>query len=229
MPAGFGRELPTGSRIVMQVHYNLLNVTPGQDLTDRSAMRLRLAPTSGPAIKPLRTVLLAAPIELPCLPGQTGTLCDRDNAIVDVMRRFGNDSGQVISGLQLLCGRPGAALVAGPTQSCIRTVNEPGVIRAIAGHMHLLGRSVKVELNPGSPGARVLLDNRAYNFDDQNAVWLAKPATVKVGDRLKVTCTHDAALRSQLPALRKLKPRYVVWGEGTSDEMCLGVLSMTAN
>ena len=25
---------------------------------------------------------------------------------------------------------------------------------------------------------------------------------------------------------RRLKPRYVVWGEGTTDEMCLGLLQV---
>ena len=29
-------------------------------------------------------------------------------------------------------------------------------------------------------------------------------------------------------ALSSLKPRYVVWGEGTSDEMCLGVVVWSA-
>ena len=42
-----------------------------------------------------------------------------------------------------------------------------------------------------------------------------------------MTCTHDAGLRRQLPQLQTLKPRYVVWGEGTSDEMCLGVVIWT--
>ena len=36
-----------------------------------------------------------------------------------------------------------------------------------AGHMHLLGRSIKIELNPGTAGARTLLDVPEYNFDDQ--------------------------------------------------------------
>jgi hypothetical protein len=27
-----------------------------------------------------------------------------------------------------------------------------------------------------------------------------------------------------LPELSKLEPRYVVWGEGTGDEMCLGIV-----
>ena len=228
IPAGLGRELPAGSLVVMQVHYNLLNTPPGADLSDRSSMRLRLAPITSAKIKPLTTVLLTAPVELPCTAAETGGLCDRDTAIVDVMHRFGTDSGRVVSGLQLLCGDQRQGPRPGPTQTCLREVVTPGVVRSVAGHMHLLGRSIKVELNPGTPRARVLLDNHNYNFDNQNASWLTKPAKLTPGDQLKITCTHDAALRSQLPELDRLKARYVVWGEGTSDEMCLGVLSLTA-
>jgi protein involved in polysaccharide export with SLBB domain len=67
-----------------------------------------------------------------------------------------------------------------------------------------------------------------YNFDDQNAVPLATPVRVEPGDTYRVTCTHDAALRNQIPQLKALQPRYVVWGEGTSDEMCLGIVVWTA-
>jgi hypothetical protein len=98
------------------------------------------------------------------------------------------------------------------------------VVQAVAGHMHLLGRSIKVELNPGTSKAKTLLDVPVYNFDDQGAQKLAKPITVRADDTLRVTCTHDATLRARTPALQTLKPRYVVWGEGTSDEMCLGVV-----
>lgn len=226
VPTGYGRVLPKGSLIVMQVHYNLLNVQSGMQVTDQSSMRLRLVPTSSTTVKPLRTVLLTAPVELPCPSGQSGLLCSRDNSILDVQRRFGMDGGRVVNGLQLICGS-GDGVAPGPTQSCVRDVVAPGVIHGIAGHMHLLGRKVSVELNPGTPGARMLYDNRNYNFDDQNMVWLKQPAVVKPGDKLKITCTHDAGLRSQLPELAKLKPRYVVWGEGTSDEMCLGVVALS--
>lgn len=41
-----------------------------------------------------------------------------------------------------------------------------------------------------------------------------------------MTCTHDAKLRSQLPALEGTDPRYITWGEGTTDEMCLGILTV---
>jgi hypothetical protein len=42
--------------------------------------------------------------------------------------------------------------------------------------MHLLGRSITIELNPGTPRARVLLDRRVWNFDDQRATPLATPS-----------------------------------------------------
>jgi hypothetical protein len=30
-----------------------------------------------------------------------------------------------------------------------------------------------------------------------------------------------------VPQLRKLPPRYVVWGDGTSDEMCIGIMTVS--
>jgi hypothetical protein len=63
-----------------------------------------------------------------------------------------------------------------------------------------------------------------YNFDDQAIHPLATPLAVKPGDTMRVTCRHDAGLRKLLPQLRTLPPRYVVWGDGTSDEMCLGLV-----
>jgi protein involved in polysaccharide export with SLBB domain len=94
--------------------------------------------------------------------------------------------------------------------------------------MHLLGRSIKIELNPGTSAAQTLLDVPSFNFDDQELHVLPTPVQVKPGDTVRVTCTHDAALRRMLPQLKKLPPRYVVYGDGTSDEMCLGLLTVSA-
>ena len=58
---------------------------------------------------------------------------------------------------------------------------------------------------------------------------LPTPIDAQPGDTLRVTCTHDASLRRQLPQLSGLPPRYVVWGDGSSDEMCLGLLTATIN
>ncbi|SEG98221.1 Copper type II ascorbate-dependent monooxygenase, C-terminal domain [Nonomuraea solani] len=215
LDARYGYDLPPGSRLVMQVHYNLLGVK-GEPGTDKSSIRLRVTDR---VLRPLETALFAAPVELPCTPQESGPLCDRAAAIKDVGRRFGAEIQQDVGETEQFCGRK----KPGPTQYCDQRMEGPAVIHGLAGHMHLLGRSIKVELNPGKPGARTLLDVPEYNFDDQALRVLPAPVDVKKGDVVRVTCTHDAKLRSMLPQLRELPPRYVVWGAGTSDEMCLGI------
>ena len=219
-----GYEMEPGSRIIMQIHYNLLAAKGKPAGEDKSGIRLRLM-DGGAGLKPLQTTLLPAPVELPCTAEESGPLCERKLAVINVQERFGNQAGFLVAGLNLLCnnGTP----VPGATQTCDTKVREPGTVHAVAGHMHLLGRSIKVELNPGTPQAKVLLDVPIYNFDDQGARALPQPIKVNRGDTLRVTCTHDAGLRKMLPALKDVGPRYVVWGEGTADEMCLGIVTWT--
>ena len=215
---GFGTPLAAGSKIIMQVHYNLLG-GPGPD---RSATLLRLAPGSE-NLTPLTTMLLPAPVELPCRPGHTDNmLCDRTAAIADVVKRFG-PVGQTNNWLDVLCNeKPKASQVT----SCSRKVTQPTTIRGVAGHMHLLGRSIKIEVNPGTPRAKTVLDIPVWDFDNQGSKPI-KPVPLKVGDTLKVTCKHVQWLRDELPAFQGQPDRYVVWGEGTMDEMCLGILTVT--
>jgi len=222
MPAGLGFEMQPGSKLVMQVHYNLLGVTDKAKASDRSGIQMRIA-DGGTPLRPLETALAMAPIELPCEPGGTGPLCDRDAAVADVAKRFGADSGADVQKLNQMCNG-GAPPVAGNTQHCDQPVRQAGTIYLAAGHMHLLGRSIKVEINPGTAKARTVIDVPEYNFDNQALATLAEPIAVGTDDIVRVTCTHDAALRKQLPQLKSLPSRYVVWGQGTSDEMCLGIM-----
>ena len=97
---------------------------------------------------------------------------------------------------------------------------------AAAGHMHLLGRAITIVANAGTPQEETLLDIETWDFDNQGARPLGEPFELDAGDTLTVTCTHDAKLRSQLPALQETDPRYITWGEGTTDEMCLGILTV---
>jgi hypothetical protein len=218
MAKDVGVPLEKGSRVIMQVHYNLLSGrTP-----DVSAAQLRVAPGTK-KLDPLRTMLLPAPVEMPCRPQHAdGPLCDRAASLVDVRRRFGSDVGMLADYLHLLCGR----IEAGVTQTCDRTLNQPATLRAVAGHMHLLGRSIKVEVNPDGPDARTVLDIPTWDFDDQGARPV-RPVDLAAGDTVRVTCRHDQRLRDQLPAFEGQPDKYVLWGEGTTDEMCLGILLVT--
>jgi hypothetical protein len=96
--------------------------------------------------------------------------------------------------------------------------------------MHLLGASIRLTLNPGTSSAKVLLDIPRWDFRWQNAYTLAEPIQARPGDVVRVTCRHDVGKRVHalhtghpIPAT----PRYVLWGEGTTDEMCLGILQVT--
>jgi hypothetical protein len=221
-----GYPVEAGTQIVLQIHYNLLSTRGKPGPTDQSTMRLRLMSGTNPAVVPLKALRLAAPIELPCTPQENGPLCDRNKALDDLVKRTGEEARSFVNALDLLCNG-GRAPVPGVTQHCDTRVREPALVFSVGPHMHLLGRSLKVELNPGTPNAKVLLDQEAFNFDDQSTVPLAEPVKLNPGDTLRVTCTHDASLRAQLPELKVLQPRYVVWGDGTSDEMCLATLVAT--
>jgi hypothetical protein len=214
---GLGERFDAGSRVIMQVHYNLL----GGSAPDTSAAELRL--TSDPRTQALETRLIPAPVELPCRPGRGGDLCDRDKALADVKARFGDGPGSLADSLHLLCG--GAP--PGPVQSCTREIMAPETIRGVAGHMHLLGKKIRIEVNAGTPKARTILDIPVWDFDNQGS----RPTGavhLKRGDTVRVTCTHSQDLRDQLPAFEtQREDRYVVWGEGTTDEMCLGILLVT--
>ena len=142
-------------------------------------------------------------------------------------QRFGAEVGDSAAKLVSACDN--STPVPGNTQNCDISVPVPITMYAAFGHMHLLGRSIMVELNPGTTRARTLLDVPAFDFDDQRLQVLPTPIDARPGDTLRVTCTHDATLRQQLPQLSSLPPRYVVWGDGTSDEMCLGLLTATIN
>ena len=213
-----GMPVDAGSRIIMQVHYNLL---AGRQ-PDQSAAKLRVAADDGKR-KTLQTVLLPAPVEVPCRPGHPGPLCDRRAAMADVQQRFGLAAGRTGDALHLLC--PGNK--AGPTQTCTRSVSQASTIRAVAGHMHLLGTKISVTVNKGRADERTILDIPVWDFDDQGSRPVHPALPVGPGDTLTVSCTHDQRLRDLLPSFEGMPERYVVWGEGTTDEMCLGIVMVT--
>ncbi|MFB9318243.1 monooxygenase [Cryptosporangium minutisporangium] len=219
-----GYKLEPGSLLVLQIHYNLLATDGKPGGSDRSAVRLRL--TDGtPQTRELETWSVDGPTDLPCAADESGPLCDRAASIADVTKRFGPDVGEMADRQVEECS--GGTPKPGNTQTCDHEVEEPMTLFAGFGHMHMLGRALKVELNPGTPKAKVVLDVPQFDFDNQRLMKLPSPVEVGPGDTLRVTCTHDAGLRKQLPQLKKLPPRYVVWGDGTSDEMCTGIMTVS--
>ncbi len=229
MPAGYGTSIGKGDLLVLQVHYNLLAIDFGGTPKDQSSVVLNTSPAVGSNLKPLLADLFPAPVELACPADVTGDLCDRGKSLIDLARRTSTSSAFESVGLNLLCGQSAFKPIPNTTSTCDRTITRNELVIKATPHMHLLGTSLKLILNPGTSTEQILLDRPHYNFDDQSPTLLKKPVALKVGDVVRVQCTFDPTLRSVLPQLKKVAPRYVTWGEGSSDEMCLGVLGVARN
>ena len=228
-PKGTGVLLHAGAAVVMQVHYNLIH--PARP--DRSRAVLRVTPAAGSKLVRLTTMLVPAPVELPCPSGTRSPLCSRERALADEAQKYGPEAALIPTGLLYLCGKTVADYprdvgdAHAVRTSCDRAVTRPIRIYGVAGHMHLRGVDIRVELNPGTPRARVLLHIPHWHFHWQDAYYLEQPIDAAPGDTIRVTCRFDNSAQAQ-PVVkgRPLAPRYVLWGEGTTDEMCLGLLQV---
>jgi hypothetical protein len=228
LPAGTGIRLHRGAKIVMQVHYNLIEASG----PDRSRVVLRLRPAKA-KLTPLQTMLVPAPVELGCPRGTTGASCERTRALVDSVTKYGLEAASIPNVLLRLCDKTAADYPRDVgdgsriTTSCRIRVGEPLTIYGVAGHMHLRGRDIRVVVEPGTAPPRTLLHIPAWDFHWQDAYYLKRPVTIPAGGAVRVQCTFDNSRAGQ-PVVRgrQVPPRYVIWGEGTTDEMCLGLLQV---
>jgi hypothetical protein len=223
LPRGTGIELPAGSLIIMQVHYNLLV----GDKPVRNSFVVNTIPESAPVL-PLHLQLELAPPDIPCPAGVTGPLCNRAASLANLSSRFGPQAVETVYGLEMQCGRNPEDPPAGDTTSCVSQIDQNGYIVRAQAHMHLLGRSFSLVLNPGTPQAHTVLDVPNYNFHYQKAYNLTTPIPVKAGESLQVNCSYDPTLAQELPILRDEPPHFVTWGDGSTDEMCLGLVWTSA-
>jgi hypothetical protein len=218
LPTGTGIPVPAGSMVIMQVHYNLLV----GDNPVKNSLVLDTVPATTPLL-PLHVNLVLAPPDVPCPAGVTAPLCNRNASVADQAQRFGPMAATTVNLIEQVCGHDPADPPAGSSTTCAWPIGSGGYIVRVQPHMHLLGQSFTMVLNPGTPQAKTVIDVPNYNFDYQKAYNLATPIPVNRGDKLQITCTYNPALAQQLPILRKAPTHFVTWGDGSSDEMCLGL------
>lgn len=213
-PEGTGMLIPAGNLIVMQVHYNLVaGVQP-----DQTSAVLQLESGDSDLV-PLSRATLSAPVEIPCPTGNTAAECDRETIIADPDVQARNDDF-FAAGLLYYCGKTPDDYInqdgARVSSDCDRAVTADVYAVEVIGHMHERGQQIVVELNPDTPDAQVLLDIPAWDFHWQGAYQFQTPILLEEGDTVRVTCTWS----------NTTNPRYVIWGEGTQDEMCLAWLTI---
>ncbi len=237
-PDGLAMPLPKDSIIVMQMHYNLSNSNSGEKLQDQSVAEIGLAP-EGAKLQAMRTTLLIAPVEMPC-PDEwsqnsgNDARCKRTEVMAENQRKFGVNGTFIPTMLLSYCNKKvedyskNVGDASAIKTFCDRNITDPQTIYSVAGHMHLRGRDIRIELNPGTGRAKTLLHIPKWDFHWQGNYWLKNPVQLQKGDVLRVSCSFDnSALGQPMLGDEQVKPRYIVWGEGTEDEMCLGVVTLS--
>ncbi len=221
-PSSFGKNigfmLEPGDALILQIHYH----HEGEVTPDRSGLTLQLDPPNKDRMK-IRVVNPLAPVEIPCAKGVKAKLCDRTAAMQENQRLYG--SGYIESGLLMLCGKTPAELTKDfdgqvAHTECLTTVPESGTIISVLGHMHTIGKTFRMTLDPGSRDSKILLDIPVWNFGWQMNYPLAKPIHVNGGDKILMQCSFDRSLDPNRP------PKYIVFADGTEDEMCFGTYAL---
>jgi len=220
MAEGTGLLFQPGDFVIAQIHYHYEDDFPADQsqLVFDVADPVALAAASG-SLVPITNHVIVAPAEIPCLPGESGPMCDRDNVLARLEREFGDGNGP--DSILQACNQrleDVAVLVDGVARgSCDLPIGGSVELLSIFGHMHEYGESFRMTLNPGKADERILLDIPNWSFDWQFNYRLEQPVTLERGDTVRIECTWNRA-RVQRP-----EPAYVTWSDGTADEMCYSV------
>jgi hypothetical protein len=188
-PEGTGIEIPPGSKIVIQVHYNTASSAPAPDQTSL-VLKLDSTVEKKAAILPWADVAWV-------LQGQMDIPAGATDAVVTYAADPTPFMGYLAKG----------AIAA----------NQPFTIHSVGLHMHTHGARARTSITrAGGAGDECLLDIPSWDFHWQGSYGLAAPARFHPGDALALECHFDNPGATDLH-----------WGEGTADEMCLGVFYAT--
>ena len=217
MPEGSGVRLDAGDFLVIQIHYHFDADAPA----DFSAMALDLA-APGQQLDEVVVEEFVAPAEIPCGEGESGPLCGRSAALANAVEKYGRE-GVAASGILAACGGPSSVdFVDGIASGrCDNPIGTHGQIVSVLGHEHELGNSFRLTLNPDTPEERILLDIPRWEFGWQFNYYPLDEIIVEPGDWVRIECSWDRSLRDP-----ELEPAYVLWADGTDDEMCFGTMTV---
>ncbi|MBZ5713461.1 monooxygenase [Nannocystis pusilla] len=199
MPEGTGIKVQPGSLVAVQMHYHTY---PGAR-PDQSRIQIRTAAS-------VDKVAAMMPFTNPAwVQGSEPMLIPAGEP--RVVHEFAAD---ISNYLPLLF--PGGEFAAG----------DPFMVHAAALHMHTRGVRGSLGLTGGQ--STCLLDIPRWDFNWQGSYQLTQPVTVRPGDQLRIECEWDNTAANQpVEDGVQQQPRDILWGEGTGDEMCLGILYVT--
>ena len=209
-PEGTGIRVEPGSRLIIQMHLNSLSSDPAPD---QSSFELRLADE-------VEREAVILPYTNPAWLRGDGMHIPAGEK--SVKHSFGIDVTRF------------ADIVTGG-----RLSNGPLRIYAAGLHMHTLGVRARTAIRRQGT-EECLLSIPEWDFNWQGSYGFAEAKVFNPGDELFLECEWDNSPENQpfVPtdtdgdgehdAFEQMEPQDVKWGEGTFDEMCLGVLYVTS-
>jgi len=216
-PEDTGFLLETGDFIVLQMHYNLAARTE----PDASQIALQLDPPSD-GMRELFVPNIPAPVELPCPQGIDSEACTREAAIERNEILYYDNYDQFVDGMLERCDKTPEDFASQDAANVVSTCRYDIPINLTAieilGHMHEKGKAIRFILNPDTDREQILLDIPNWDFHWQGSYQFQEPVNLSAGDVIEITCVWDNTQSEE--------PRYIIWGEGTDDEMCLVFLTV---
>jgi hypothetical protein len=127
---------------------------------------------------------------------------------------------------------PGRFLLIPPGDEHFRTKGGMEVLQAcklysVMPHMHMLGREVKVTLTPPGGKRTTLVAIKDWDYNWQETYFFKEPIAVEPGTRVEVEAIYDNSDKN--PNNPTSPPRWVKFGEQTTDEMCYIFLGATSD
>ncbi len=134
---------------------------------------------------------------------------------------------RAVADLNLAIAKDAATAVEGVA---VRTPYSEKAVGVIP-HMHILGKSLKLEVErPGNPARTCLANIPVWDFHWQQTYMFkaGSELDVHLGDKFHLECVYDNSAGNQAIVDGVRQPsRAVSWGEGTFDEMCLAYVVTT--
>ena len=219
-PDGAALKLQPSDFFVVQVHYHFVHFAP----PDQSTLVLQYGDEPADGYDNVKVTTYLAPVEIPCGPLESGPMCDRGAVLADLGLKYGPTVPIIAEGLNLVCGTSpeqiGVLVDLKASSSCQHRVRNAGQILSVLGHMHEIGATYRMTLNPGMPDEKVLLDIPKWDFNWQLNYAPVDDIELQRGDVIQVECSWDRGLIKP-----STKNRYITWSEGTEDEMCFSTIT----
>lgn len=202
-PEGTGVRVDAGSRLIVQVHYNTSSAGP---IADQSSIAFMLTDQ-------VERPLVNQPVTNPAWPsGLASMLIPAGESEVSHSAEIPADGPLWLAQIAETGIQPG----------------EDVLVHAAALHMHTLGLRARLSILRGSGDEACVVEIPDWDFSWQGNYALNEPLRLGPDDTLQLQCWWDNSAGNQ-PIIdgERAEPIDVDWGEGTRDEMCLGVLMLS--